>query len=71
MFANHPEMYISSLLCEAMDDNEAIYFLGFKKYFKNTGYSYQTKYAGKESGISLYEYKKGVANEHIVAIDAI
>jgi len=42
MFANHPEMYISILLCESMREDEALLFIGFKKYFKNYGYSYET-----------------------------
>lgn len=67
MFANHPELYVSILLCEEMQDNEALFFSGFKKYFKNTGYGYKTKFAGEEKLAQPYERNP----EYIVAIDAI
>jgi hypothetical protein len=48
MFANHPELYMTPLICEVMEDNEAIILTGFKKYACNTGYSYSTTYRGPE-----------------------
>lgn len=58
MFANHPELYISHLLCEAMEPNEAIFLAGFKKYNKNDGYSFSTKFAGTET--VPYEYDENM-----------
>lgn len=66
MFANHPELYVSILLCEEMQDNEALFFSGFKKFFRNRNYGYQTEFNGEEPAHS-YEGK----SEYIVAIDAI
>lgn len=34
------------ILCEVMGKNQAIGMYGFKKYFKNTGYAFHTRYAG-------------------------
>lgn len=41
-------MYLSVIICEVMSANEAIQFHGFKKYFKNTGYGFTSKFAGEE-----------------------
>jgi hypothetical protein len=35
------------MLCEVMEPNEAIQLMGFKKYFKNTGYGYTFGFDGK------------------------
>ena len=48
MFATHPELYVSMLLCEQMDDNEALQFIGFKKYGCSEGYGPATTYTGQE-----------------------
>jgi hypothetical protein len=39
-------MFVSILLCEVMENNEAIIFHGFRKYSDNIGYGYDTKYGG-------------------------
>ena len=49
MFANRPELCTSIMLCEVMDHNEAIEFIGYKKYFKNKGYAWTCEYDGKEA----------------------
>lgn len=46
MFATHPELYATQLLCESMEPNEAIHLIGFKRYARNKGYSYKTSYLG-------------------------
>ena len=49
MFANHPEMFITQLMCQSMMPNEAIGLIGFQKYHKNEGYSHNTTYSGPET----------------------
>jgi len=49
MFANHPELFTTQLLCEVMKPNESIFLLGFKKYFSNSGYGYTAAYDGLET----------------------
>lgn len=44
MFGNHPEMFVSMLLCQVMDENEALTFVGFKKYFCNKGYGHTCEF---------------------------
>jgi hypothetical protein len=48
MFLNHPELFTSQLLCEKMKPNEALHFIGFKKYFKTKNYGWQTTFDGLE-----------------------
>jgi poly(ADP-ribose) glycohydrolase len=53
-----------------MEDNEALAFIGFKRYFDYSGYSSSTKFEGHVK----VEYKKTKdfqAAEYIAAIDAI
>lgn len=53
-----------------MRENEAIEFVGYKKYFKNSGYAWTTAYDGFED--HKYEYdEENTAKERIVAIDAL
>jgi hypothetical protein len=33
MFAVRPELYVTTLLCQKMGDNEALGLVGFKRYF--------------------------------------
>lgn len=47
-------MFTSVLFCEVMNENEAIEFIGYKKYFKNRGYACKTIYDGHEE--HKYEY---------------
>lgn len=54
MFANHPELFACQLLCEVMDDNEAFHLVGFKKYWCNKGYSYNTSYLGPD--LTKYQF---------------
>lgn len=49
MFINRPEMYTSCLFCERMEPNEAITFIGFRKYFREKGYADKVHYAGVET----------------------
>ncbi len=48
MFVCHPELYVTMLLCEKMNDKEALGFEGFGKEMKVEGYGYSFKYAGRE-----------------------
>lgn len=52
MFANHPELFATQLLCEVMAPNESLIFMGFRKYFNNIGYGSSVKYYGFEK----YQY---------------
>lgn len=44
MFAVRPELLATTLLCQKMEDNQALAFIGFKRYFDWTGYSDKTKF---------------------------
>ena len=48
MFALRPELLVTTLLCQRMENNEAIGLMGFKKHFANKGYAENTTYDGKE-----------------------
>jgi hypothetical protein len=54
-----------------MEKNEALIFIGFKKYFKNKGYNRTTEFDGFEK--NHYEIDKDTleTKEYIVAIDAL
>lgn len=69
MFANHPELFTAQLLCEVMKPNECLFLSGYKKYFKNSGYGYDTDYDGPETHVYKYDNQK-MAKEYITAIDA-
>ena len=51
MFILHPEMYVSMILAEVLSDNEALQYVGFKKYFNGQGYG------GGFSLLGFNEYK--------------
>lgn len=70
MFATHPELYATQLLCESMEPNEAIHLIGFRRYARNKGYSYKTSYLGPELHQYVYDEHKR-AKEYITAIDAL
>lgn len=70
MFVNHPELWTTQLLCEVMEPNEAILLMGFKKYFKNTGYGHTAAFGGLEKHNYSFTNNK-IANEYITAIDAV
>lgn len=63
-------MYSSALFCEVMKENQAIEFIGYKKYWKNTGYADTTAFDGEEP--HKYKYDElNRAQQRIVAIDAL
>jgi poly(ADP-ribose) glycohydrolase len=64
MFANHPELFTSVIFCEVMDKAESLFFDGYRKYSKNTGYGWTTKYSGQEN----IDFSK---KEYVIAIDAV
>lgn len=45
-FAVCPELIAGCLLCEKMDDNEAIIILGARQYSAYSGYGFSLKFAG-------------------------
>ncbi len=46
MFAVRPELYATTLLCQKMEDNEALAFIGFRRYFNHSGYGNTTQFVG-------------------------
>ncbi len=46
MFATHPELLVTILLCEKLSENESLVFVGFKKFHKHKGYSDTTTFDG-------------------------
>lgn len=58
------------LLCEVIADNEAISYIGYKKYFQSLGYGFNVSITGWND--YKYEYDHlGRAVEYITAIDAL
>lgn len=47
-------MYTSILLCEVMHDHESLEYVGFKKYFKSSGYGHNVAITGFND--HKYEY---------------
>ena len=39
-------MYTSMILCEVLADNEAISYIGYKKYFQSLGYGFNVSITG-------------------------
>ena len=69
MFSNHPELFVTMLLCECMEKNEALQMIGFRKYNCNKGYGMETVYNGPE----LHQYgidSFGRVKDFITAVDA-
>ncbi|CAF5040921.1 unnamed protein product, partial [Rotaria sp. Silwood1] len=65
-----PEMLVSLLVCEAMDNNECIFLIGCERYSSYQGYASSFKYAG--------DYQDKTPRDdwnrkwcHVVAIDAL
>ena len=73
MFAIRPELYATTLLCEKMDNNEALFLKGFRRHFNNIGYGDKTSYGGEaiEKYNKLVFKNEVLYDEQIVAIDAI
>jgi poly(ADP-ribose) glycohydrolase len=46
MFSEHPEMLIGKLVCDGMDNNEAIVIIGAQQFSLHTGYRRDTLFAG-------------------------
>ncbi|CAF1396985.1 unnamed protein product, partial [Adineta ricciae] len=69
-FAICPEMIVSILVCEAMDDDECIFLIGCERYSSYRGYSktfqYDTDYQDRS-----FKDNWGRKWSHVVAIDAI
>jgi poly(ADP-ribose) glycohydrolase len=73
MFALRPELYPVAVLCEMMDQNEAILMKGFRRYFECKGYANTTTYDG-ETNVKYSKFtdeKEIIYDEKILAIDAI
>lgn len=70
MFANHPQLFTTQLLCEVMKPNECIFLSGYKKYFNNSGYGWTAAFDGPNKHQYKYDTNKQ-AEEYITAIDAI
>jgi poly(ADP-ribose) glycohydrolase len=46
LFLIFPQLYISILLCERLDHNEALYLANFRQYSLYEGYQSTTKFVG-------------------------
>lgn len=64
-----PECLISCLVCEAMDDNEAILITGPEQFSKYTGYGRSFAWGGAHLGIEEKD-RWGRLDTRIIAIDA-
>lgn len=70
MFVAHPQLYVTMVLCQKMEPNEAIGLSGFRKYFKVKGYSNTTELDGLEKPEYKYDQHNECLEEFIIAIDA-
>lgn len=69
LFTLHPALYVSLLISETMEDNEAIIMLGCKKYIESSGYLDTFNFEGQAKN-----YNENTDNQlihGIIAIDAI
>ncbi|KAI3635308.1 hypothetical protein MIR68_006874 [Amoeboaphelidium protococcarum] len=46
LFCEHPELLVSMLMCERMDDNEAILIRGVSRYTRTKGYASSLQFGG-------------------------
>ncbi|KAG9389994.1 Poly(ADP-ribose) glycohydrolase [Carpediemonas membranifera] len=46
MFATHPELLLTMLLCQSMKADEAVVVSGYRRYAAHRGYSHDTLFAG-------------------------
>ena len=63
LFLIYPQLYVSILVCEKMNDNEAIYFSNFRRFANYEGYQTTLKFS---SSAALIETRRD-----FIAIDAI
>lgn len=63
LFLIYPQLYVSILVCEKMDDNEAIYLSNFQRFANYEGYHTTLKFS---SSAALTETRRD-----FIAIDAI
>ena len=68
-FAVHPELYLSMLFCEVMDDNEAIVIVGAERVAEYSGYGSPAKFTKVHDDMRVLD-REGRLNHHMVAIDA-
>ncbi len=72
LFVIYPELFVTCLLCEKMEDYEAIVITGVEQYSNYTGYSESFKYAGKcADPMTTKRDASGRIPRQIVAIDAL
>ena len=74
MFAQCPELILSCLFTEPLDDNESVAVHGFRQYSASIGYGFTFKY----SPVALPEHQsfnvfqgKMIYNTHMAAVDAV
>ena len=63
LFLIYPQLYVSILVCEKMNDNEAIYLSNFRRFANYEGYQTTLKFS---SSAALIETRRD-----FIAIDAI
>ena len=49
IYLTHPELFVTMVLCSSLKFNEALYYEGFRRYFKNYGYGRSLDRFEKES----------------------
>ncbi|KAA6360028.1 MAG: putative poly glycohydrolase, partial [Streblomastix strix] len=69
LFMIYPELLLSIMFCEALNDNEAILIEGAERFSKYKGYSSEFEYDGdyQEQG----EIKNGILESKFIVIDAL
>jgi poly(ADP-ribose) glycohydrolase len=70
MFSVRPEMIVSRLFCPAMEDNEAIIFIGTEQFSKAKGYGFRLDFGGDHVDTTPRLEDGGMAS-YITAIDAL
>lgn len=70
MFVENPECIASILMCDMMEDNEAIVIVGAERFSCHEGYDKYFKYTGPYKDMRKYD-QHGRLDSHIVAIDGL
>jgi len=72
LFLQFPQLFVSSMICEKMRDNEAIIIDGIEHISKSVGYGISLKFGGKiQDPLKNSRDKFGRIPRQIIAIDAV
>ncbi|PAA84612.1 hypothetical protein BOX15_Mlig002907g4, partial [Macrostomum lignano] len=70
LFVHNPELITSMLFVEAMDNNEAVYIMGYEPFSQSDGYGLKMKFTGQVRE-SLQPDEAGILPRRLVSMDAV